>query len=97
MSGLAVFALKMPSLLQFDQSLSEKRICHNLKTLYGVEKAPCDTYLRERLDEVSFHLLRKPFNRVFAALQRQKTIERFRYYEDYYLFSIDGTDCLKIV
>src|ERR1700689_3667548 len=51
MSGLALFGLKFPSLLQFDQGLNEDVVRHNLKTLYGVPKAPCDTYMRERLDE----------------------------------------------
>lgn len=95
MSGLAVFSLKMPSLLQFDEQLSVERVQHNLKTLYQIEKAPCDTYLRERLDEVHFTFLRKSFNRVFSALQRQKVIERYKYYEDRYLISLDGTGCFS--
>ena len=43
MSGLAVFGLKFPSLLQFDDSLDTEVIQHNLKTLYQVKEAPCDT------------------------------------------------------
>ena len=37
MSGLAVFGLKYPSLLQFDQSRHDEVLCHNLKTLYFVD------------------------------------------------------------
>jgi hypothetical protein len=95
MSGLAIFGLKIPSLLQFDEQSGMDRVKHNLKSLYGIEKAPCDTYVRERLDEVQFQLLRKPFNRVFAALQRQKVLERFEYYEKHYLISLDGTGCFS--
>lgn len=95
MSGLAVFSLKMPSLLQFDEHLSIERIKHNLSALYKIERAPCDTYLRERLDEVDFSLLRRPFNRVFAALQRQKVLERYKYYDDHYLISLDATGCFS--
>jgi len=95
MSGLAIFGLKIPSLLQFDEQSGLDRIKHNLKSLYGIEKAPSDTYVRERLDEVTFQLLRKPFNRVFAALQRQKVLERFEYYEKHYLISLDGTGCFS--
>src|SRR5277367_298330 len=51
MSGLALFGLKFPSLLQFDQGLNDDAIKHNLCSLYDVQKAPCDTYMRERLDE----------------------------------------------
>ena len=54
MSGLAVFGFKFPSLLQFDQQSSHvPMIRRNLRTLYGVKKAPSDTCLRERLDQLS--------------------------------------------
>jgi hypothetical protein len=95
MSGLAVFGLKMPSLLQFDEQRSVDRVKHNLTTLYQIETVPCDTYLRERLDDVNFSYLRKPFNRIFASLQRQKVIERYRYYEEHHLISLDGTGCFS--
>jgi hypothetical protein len=61
MSGLAVFGFKMPSLLQFEKDkASEPWIRRNLRTLYGVEKAPSDTCMRERLDVVSPEQLRRP-------------------------------------
>ena len=64
MSGLAVFGLKYPSLLQFDRDARTDEVVRaNLKTLYGVERAPCDTALRERLDEVD--------PRVLAAAQKR--------------------------
>lgn len=93
MSGLAMFGLKIPSLLQFDEQTEDARIKHNLKSLYGIENAPSDTYFRERLDGIDFQLLRKPFNRVFAALQRQNILKRYEYYDQHYLISIDGTGC----
>ncbi|NEX22188.1 transposase, partial [Thiorhodococcus mannitoliphagus] len=52
MSGLALFGLKYPSLLQFDQDCREETTRANLKALYGIEQAPSDTRLRERLDEL---------------------------------------------
>ena len=36
MSALAMFSLKFPSLLKFDEGREEKTIKHNLRTLYGV-------------------------------------------------------------
>ena len=95
MSGLAIFSLKMPSLLQFEDYLSQENIAHNIKTLYGIGQVPCDTYLRERLDEINPLLVRNPFKQVFAALQRQKVLERFEYYEGHYLISLDGTGCFS--
>ena len=52
MSGLAIFGLKYPSLLQFDQDRNVELTRSNPKSLYGIQQAPSDTYLRERLDEV---------------------------------------------
>lgn len=91
MSGLAVFGLKCPSLLDFDEKRKDKCVVHNLKTLYGVEQAPCDTRLRERLDEVEPHLLRRAYKSGFRAVQRGKVLPLFEFLEGYYLISNDGT------
>ena len=53
MSGVAVFGLKYPSLLQFDEQRHEERVRANLNSLYGVPQAPCDTQRRTVLDGVS--------------------------------------------
>ena len=69
MSGLAVFGFKMPSLLQFEKDkASEPLLRKNLRTLYGVEKAPSDTTMRERLDNISPQQLRRSFKKIFAYL-----------------------------
>ncbi|MBI3211248.1 MAG: hypothetical protein HYZ47_00985 [Simkania negevensis] len=77
MSGLALFGLKFPSLLRFDQSKEDEIIKHNLATLYGVEKVPCDTYMRERLDLINPYYLRRTFCKLFAHLQRGKVLEDY--------------------
>ena len=38
MAGLAVFRLKCPSLLHFDQKRRDPIVEHNLRHLYGVER-----------------------------------------------------------
>lgn len=91
MSGLAVFGLKFPSLLQFENSQYEPFIKRNLKSLYHVKHVPSDTYIRERLDELSSKNFRRPFKTIFAYLQRGKLLERYRYMKGYYLMSLDGT------
>jgi len=91
MSALAMFSLKYPSLLQFDQDLNEKCLRHNLRTLYGVKKAPCDTRMRERLDGLSLSCSRLAMKALFARLQRGKVLERWKFMDQYYLVSLDGT------
>lgn len=92
MSGLAVFGFKMPSLLQFEKDkVTEPWIRRNLRTLYGVDKAPSDTCMRERLDVVSPEQLRRPFKKIFSYLQRGKALESYRYLDGHYIVSLDGT------
>ncbi len=91
MSGLAVFGLKFSSLLQFDRGARDDGLIReNLKHLYGIGDAPCDTALRERLDEVEPLALRGAFKRLFAVLQRGKALEGFTWL-GHYLLSVDGT------
>lgn len=92
MSGLAMFGMKYPSLLQFDDAAHNDEIVrHNLKMLYGIAQAPCDTYFRERLDPLDSEHLQRATNRVIAQLQRGKLLEAYRFYQDSYLVPIDGT------
>lgn len=95
MSGLAIFTLKYPSLLQFDeQARSEKAdpiIAHNLEALFGVQLTPSDSCMRERLDPVDPALLRGAFNAVHRYLQRGKALSYFRVMGGYYLLAMNGT------
>ena len=91
MSGLALFGLKYPSLLQFDHDRQEETVRANLRALYGIERAPCDTRLRERLDEVDPRQLRPLYTALFRQLQRGKGLEGFTYLDGHYLLSVDGT------
>jgi hypothetical protein len=87
MSGFAMFSLKCPSLLSFDK----KRADPNLRTVYGIEQAPCDTQMREALDPVDPAQLEPLFEDVFRVLQRSKALESFVYWNDCYLLPLDGT------
>lgn len=91
MSGLALFGLKFPSLLQFDEGREDSVIKHNLSTLYLVEGVPCDTSLRERLDEVEPRSIRPAFTSIFSLLQRGKVLEDYRFLSKYLLIACDGT------
>jgi Transposase DDE domain len=87
MSAFAMFSLKAPSLLAFDKQRAEG----NLKTIYGIPHAPCDTRMRERLDLVSPESLRPSFKIVFRQLQRGKALEPMVFLNGHYLVALDGT------
>lgn len=91
MSGLAVFQLKYPSLLQFDKESRQANVKHNLQTLFGVTNVPSDTHMRRQLDEISPRQLRKSFKKIFSLLQRGKALEEYQYLNGHYLLALDGT------
>lgn len=91
MSGFAVFSLKYPSLLQFDDHLTEETVKHNLTHVFQIKKVPSDTQMRERLDEVDPRQLRRVFSAMFAQTQRSKRLELFKFYQGRYLLPLDGT------
>src|SRR5881296_3619521 len=88
MSAFAMFSLKSPSLLAFDKERAEG----NLHTIYGIERVPCDTHMREILDPVSPKVLRPVFKSVFTQLQRGKALESMAFLDGHYLLALDGTE-----
>lgn len=88
MSGLALFALKDPSLLAFD----ERRVVPgNLRKVFGIAEIPSDSQMRTILDGVDPEDLRPLYKEVFSQLQRGKVLEEMVFMEGYYLLALDGT------
>jgi hypothetical protein len=88
MSGFAMFSLKDPSLLAFEQRRAKPE---NLRQVYGIEQIPSDTQMRTILDEVHPKEIRPLFKKVFQELQRGKVLEKMTFMGKYYLASTDGT------
>src|SRR4051812_18299928 len=91
MSACAMFSLKFPSLLQFDQGRVDPTIAHNLKTLFYVTHTPSDTHMREVVDKVNPEDIYSAFDVVLAKAQRGKVLEGYRFLDRGYLLSVDGT------
>jgi len=87
MSAFALFALKDPSLLFFQ----ERRNDENMKSLFRILNIPSDTQMRAILDPLEPDLLRPFFNDVFRQLQRGKALEPYIFHQGCYLVSMDGT------
>ena len=88
MSGFAMFSLKEPSLLAFDEHREEPK---NLHTVYGIEQIPCDTQMRTVLDDIEPESLRSVYKDVFRQAQRGKVLEEYQILGKYYLLTLDGT------
>ena len=72
MSAFAMFSLKDPSLLAFDDRRRDPN--DNFRTIYGINRVPCDSQMRAVLDPVDPAGLRAPFREIFRRLQRGKAL-----------------------
>jgi hypothetical protein len=88
MSGFAMFALKDPSLLAFDERRAKPE---NMERIFGIGRMPCDTQMRTIADNVEPEKLRPLFKGIVSKLQRGKVLEKMVFMEKYYLASLDGT------
>ena len=85
MSAFAMFSLKDPSLLAFEQRRNDE----NMKNLYRILTVPSDTRMREILDPLKPEDLRALFVDVLRQLQRGKALEPFVFYQGCYRVSKD--------
>ena len=70
MSAFAMFSLKDPSLLAFDHRRHNPK--DNFRTIYGINRVPCDSQMRDILDPLDPANLRAPFREVFRACNAAK-------------------------
>ena len=74
MSGFAMFSLKDPSLLAFEE---RRTTDHNLSTIFKIGQVPCDTQMRTLLDDVEPADLRPVYRRVLRELAASGELRRF--------------------
>jgi hypothetical protein len=96
MSSFAIFALKSPSLLQFETHCTDEKTRKiNLNSLFKIDRVPSDTHLRDVLETVDYGQYRPLFQRLFSFIQRSKTLEQFEFMkingQPYYLMAADGS------
>jgi len=89
-SAFAMFSLKDPSLLAFDERREKEN--GNLKRIYGMERIPCDTQMRTILDDAEPDEIKASFKDGFRQAQRGKVLEKFVFIDSHYLLSVDGTE-----
>lgn len=88
MSGYAVFSLKCPSLLQFNNQRTARE--ENLRTVYKVKKAPSDSGLRDILDEVELKEMKGVYPGFVKKLRRAGLLRSYQYINGHVAVSIDG-------
>ena len=89
-STFAMFSLKTPSLLSFDERTKVES--RNLKSIYQIEAIPSDTQMRAALDPVEPAPLRQLFRTLFETLQTAGVIQAYHFWRDYVLVTVDGVE-----
>jgi hypothetical protein len=86
-AALAMFSLKDPSLLAFQDRLDDP----SLKNIFGIKSIPSDSQMRDMLDPIEFEQLNEAFADIFADLQQGGVLKKFKFSGGQYLVAIDGT------
>ena len=87
LAGLAVFALKDPSLLAFQRRASDQ----NLRTVFGLAAVPGDSQMRAVLDGTDPNHMRPVFRDVFTRLQDARVLDSYCV-EGCYVVALDGVE-----
>ncbi len=89
-SAFAMFSLKSPSLLSFEeQTKVESR---NLHSIYHIGAIPSDTQMRTALDPVDPAPLRQLFATLFTTLETAGVVKEYQFWRDHVLVSVDGVE-----
>jgi hypothetical protein len=91
-SAWAMFYLQDPSLLEFQRRFQDENQRNNISTVFGVEKIPCDSQLRDVIDSHDYIPLRGVFDEYLYQMQRSKVLEKYRFYDGKYLLTVDGSE-----
>jgi hypothetical protein len=86
-AAFAMFSLKEPSLLSFEERGDEEAI----DRLFGIQHVPSDSQMREILDGIEIEALNQAFADLFFELQRSGMLKKWEFDRGHYLLSIDGT------
>ena len=90
LSAFAMFHLKYPSLLQFQEGCRDVDRMNNIQCLYKVGGVPSDTTMRERLDPLEIAPVNEAIHDLIGVLQRSQSLQAWDFLGKK-LVSLDGT------
>jgi hypothetical protein len=93
MSAFAMFSLKDPSLLAFDDRRKKKP--QNIRAVFGVQNIPTDSGMRDIDDKVPTEHLRPVYKSVFEQACESGLLDRMRFIDGHYLLNLDGVEFFR--
>jgi hypothetical protein len=92
LGAFAVFFMQSASFLSFQRRLEKSKGQSNARSLFGMERIPCDNQIRTVLDEVPPQRLFPMFTAVDTALQEAGCLEPIRSLNKQLLIAFDGVE-----
>ena len=93
MSAFAMFSLKDPSLLAFDDRRKKKP--QNVRAVFGVQNIPTDSGMRDIDDKVPTEHLSPLYKRIFEQARQSGLLDRMQFIDGHYLLDIDGVEFFR--
>ena len=91
LSAFAVFFTQCPSFLSFQQNMQKAHGRNNARSLFGVERIPCDNHIRQTLDPVEACELFGLFDDLHQAFAETGLLEAMRAVQNTRLIALDAT------
>jgi hypothetical protein len=95
LAAFSMFFSQSPSFLSYQQAMQQAQGHNNAQSLFGVENIPSDNQIRNLLDPVAPEHIYPLFSGVFEALESHGHLESYRFWENYFLIPIDGTEYFR--
>lgn len=91
LAAFAVFYSQNPSFLAHQKAMQKRIGQNNARTIFGIDKIPCDNHIRNQLDPVSANYLFPLFDSAVKRLNYWGHLDSFRSYSNNLLLALDGT------
>lgn len=91
LSAFAVFFTQCPSFLSFQQNMEKAQGRNNARSLFRIERIPCDNHIRQTLDLVEAGALFSLFDDLHQAWTQTGWLEAMRAVQNTRLIALDAT------
>jgi hypothetical protein len=91
LSAFAVFFTQCPSFLSFQQNMEKAHGRNNARSLFGLQRIPCDNHIRQTLDPVKASALFGLFDDLHKAFDETGLLAAMRAVQNTRLIALDAT------
>ena len=90
MCAFSVFFMQCPSFLSFQRDMKRKKKRSNARTLFGIEKIPCDQQIKNIIDGIEEKEIGSAYKWVISELEERGELESYKCIENTLAVALDG-------